>query len=149
MGNSNRNTVYSFQNVQVSVNNVGVRGFFEGDDAVMIEDNSDMSTLLVGADGDSTVSYTADTAKKITLKLQPNSPTNAFLRNLHRRALAGSLTDGFPISVRDTSNGEGGASASAHIATGPSAEFGTNVAVREWTIWATNWNDNKINYQRP
>lgn len=138
--------VYSFENVQATVNGLAVNGFWEGDDAISIAPNSDNATPLVGADGDATVSYTADDSVNITLRLKPDSPMNATLENYFRRARAGGFGAGFPIAVRNTGNGEGGAAPEAHVIQAPERQLGVNATVREWVIFANAWSWNPIRY---
>lgn len=140
---------YHFPNVTTTVNGIAVRGFFEGDNAVEVAPGSDAATMLVGADGDATYSFTADTSAMITLRLKPDSPMNAVLQNLLARAKAGALPNGFPIAVRNTGNGEGGAAAEAHVLTVATRAFGTNATVREWTIGANGWEWTAVAYAAP
>jgi hypothetical protein len=141
--------VYSFENVTATVNGLKVTGFWEGDNAIEVAPNADNATLMVGADGDATASYTADDSVTLTLRLKADSPMNAILENYHRRARAGGFGGGFPISVRNTSNGEGGAAAEAHIMRAPNRQFGTNATVREWVLGANAWEWTPISYVRP
>lgn len=145
MSTSSKLTVYSFQNVAVVINGAQIEGLWEGDDAVMIEPNSDIGNPVVGVDGSSLVSITADRAVKITLKLQPTSPAHEFLQNRFRQMRSGSFSP-FPISVRDTGNGEGGSAAEAVIIQAPSRQFGENAASRDWVLFAGAWEENPIAY---
>jgi hypothetical protein len=141
--------VYSFQNLQATVNNLPVEGFWEGDDAISITPNSDNATPLVGVDGDATVSYSTDDSVRITMRLKADSPVNALLENYYRRARAGGFGGGFPVSVRNTGNGEGGSGAEAHIIQAPERQFGANATVRAWTLFVNAWTWNAISYQAP
>jgi hypothetical protein len=138
-------TTYNFKNVAVTMDGVPVRGFWEGDDVVMIERNSDFATAIVGAAGDATVSYSADKAVKVTLKLQPNSPTHAVLQAKALAAKNG-LAAHFPLSVRDTGNGEGGVSTDAVILQAPAPQFGTAAQAREWVLFAADWVESPVVY---
>lgn len=138
-------TTYSFKNVQATIDGKPVRGFWEGDDAVIVAQNSDTATAVVGVGGDATVSVSADDAVQITLKLQPNSPTNAVLNAKHMQMRNGRAVP-FPVSIRDTGNGEGGSAPNAVIMKAPSQQFGNAASVREWVIFANPWNRNEISY---
>lgn len=138
--------VHSFERVQVTLNSLPITGFWEGDDAVMIDPHDDNSEALVGADGDATVSYSADDAVTITLKLKPSSPANQLLNSYYRRARNGAIQGGLPISIRDTGNGEGGSAAECHITNAPSRGLGKNATEREWKIFANAWVWNEMQY---
>lgn len=142
-------TVYSFENVAVTINGLRVTGFWEGDNAVEVAPRADNATMLVGADGDATVSYSADDSVSITLRLKPNSPMNAILENYYRRARAGGFGRGFPVAVRDTGNGEGGAASEAHILQAPTRALGAAATVREWVLGANAWAWTPIRYEAP
>lgn len=137
---------YAFPNVMTTVNGYAVRGFWEGDNAVEVTPGADAATMLVGADGDATFSFTADESAMITLRLKPDSPMNRILAELLARGRAGALPNGFPIAVRNTGNGEGGAAAEAHVLQVGSRSFGTNATVREWTIGAASWAWTNVDY---
>lgn len=141
--------VYSFQNLQATVNNLPVEGFWEGDDAITIAPNSDNATPLVGVDGDATVSYSTDDSVRVTLRLKADSPANALLANYYRRARAGGFGSGFPVSIRNTGNGEGGSGAEAHVIQAPEQSFGLNATVRVWVLFVNGWAFNPISYQAP
>ncbi|MCB1423151.1 MAG: DUF3277 family protein [Nitratireductor sp.] len=131
---------FSFKSIVCMLDNNEATGFFEGDDAIMIERNTDTATPMIGADGTSTVSISADDSAMITLKLQPGSPTNKYLENKHKRQRNGTLQP-FAVTVRDTSNGEGGSAAQCVIVKRPSRSFGQNATVREWKLFAGAWQD--------
>ncbi len=141
--------VHSFERVQVTLNSLPITGFWEGDDAVMIEPHDDNGEEVVGADGDMTFSYSADDAVNITLKLKPSSPANALLNSYYRRSRAGTISGGYPISIRDTGTGEGGSAAECHIKTAPSRGLGKNATERTWVLVANAWTPNEISYTAP
>lgn len=138
-------TLYNFQNVVVTINDRRVIGFWEGDDAVVVERNTDLGTPLTGADGASVVSITADQSATVTLKLQPNSAMNDYLAELVKRMRMGSQAL-IRISVLDTSTGEGGGCSSAVITREPSKNYGSNASEREWAIFCNCWQENDITY---
>lgn len=137
--------VYSFNDVAVYVDNVLVEGFWEGDDAVIVEPNSDIATAIVGADGKALISVSADRAASITLKLQPNSEMHKRLLRKFDELRSGQFLP-FSMSVTDTRNGEGGSSVECVAMTKPSDQFGVQASVREWKIFAGCWEPNKLNY---
>lgn len=139
--------VYSFRNVVVTIDGIKVNGFWEGDDAVTLAPNSDNATYVAGADGSGTVSYSADDAVRVTLRLKPESPANRYLETLFRDARQGDFGAGVPISVRNVGNGEGGSAANAHVMIAPERAFGASQTVREWTLIANPWVWNEIQYE--
>ena len=141
--------VYSFSNLQMTINGLSVEGFWEGDDAITITPNSDNATPLVGVDGDATVSYSTDDAVRIVLRLKADSPMNSILERYYRRARAGNFGSGFPVSVRNTGNGEGGSAAECHIIRAPERQFGLNATQREWEIFGNAWSWSEIRYEAP
>lgn len=138
-------TAYSFRNVAVTVDGRPVDGFWSGDDCVTVARNSDNIEPIVGADGNATVSISADDSVMITLRLQPNSVANQILQNKFLQNRNG-RTAPFPISIRDTGSGEGGSAAYAIVRTRPATNFGASASVREWTIFANPWNELPIRY---
>lgn len=140
-----RTTAYSFKSVAVIVDGRPVEGFWEGDNAVEIERRTDNATAIVGVDGDATVSISADDSVTVTLRLQPNSPANTVLQNKFTQMRSGRLA-AFPISIRDTGNGEGGSAPTAVILGQANSSLGASATAREWTIFCNPWNSNPIQY---
>lgn len=138
-------TSFSFENVSVEIDGNEVSGFWEGDDPVMIERRKATGNPVVGVDGCAVVSRPVDKSRDITLRLQPNSAAHRLLTN-KLRAIANNQIQNFSISVTDTGNGEGGASASATIIEEPNISMGENATAREWKIFANDWRDNEIGY---
>jgi len=138
-------TAYSYKNVSVTIDGRPIEGFWEGDDAVTIERNSDNAEPMVGVDGTATVSISADDSVVITLKLQPNSPANQVLQNKYLQNRSGRAAP-FPVSIRDTGSGEGGSSAYCVVTQRPSVSLGKNATEREWVIFANPWIETPISY---
>lgn len=136
---------FSFKEVVVMIDQNLVEGYFEGDDVVMVDRNSDTANAMIGADGNSIVSVSADDTALVTLKLQPGSAANQYLENKHKRQRSGSIRP-FSVSVLDTTNGEGGSGPEAVITKRPQRSFGTNATVREWVLFVGCWTDNDITY---
>ncbi|WP_406858492.1 phage structural protein [Alsobacter sp. KACC 23698] len=122
-----------------------VIGFWEGDDAVVIERNTDLGTPLTGADGASVVSMTADQSANVTLKLMANSAMNQYLAQKVKLMRAGSQKL-ISIAVRDTSTGEGGGCTAAVIIKEPSVSLGASASEREWVFFCNCWQTNDITY---
>jgi len=141
--------VYSFENVDVTINKVSVTGFWQSPEAVRIEPSSDNATPLVGVDGDATVSYSTDDSVRITLRLKPDSPMNSTLNRFYKRARAGNFGAGFPVSIRNTGNSEGGSGAEAHVIQSPTRMFCDNASEGVWVLFVNAWQWNPINYEAP
>jgi len=111
----------------------------------MIERNKATGNPVVGVDGCAVVSRPVDRSRNVTLKLQPNSAAHQLLTN-KLRAIENNQIQSFGISVTDTGNGEGGASAEATIIEQPNVSMGENATAREWVIFANDWRDNEVSY---
>lgn len=140
---------YSFRNVAATLNGRLVIGLWEGDDAVTIERRSDVSTPLVGVDGQAIASYSADESVLVTFRLMPTSPSHRWLTGRLRRIMSGRF-DPFSVSVRNTGGGgvdgvgEGGNSSDCTIVTAPGASFGANAVSRDWVLFCQAWEWNEI-----
>lgn len=133
-----KSSAYSQLNVTCMLDGVRVLGFWDGDDAIVVEPNTDVGQMLVGADGSSIFSQSADESAKITLRLQHTSPAHRNLMQKWQRQRAAAL-DGFPFSVLDTRSGEGGSTDQAFIMTAPLDQKGKNAAVRVWVLACGSW----------
>lgn len=138
-------TLYSMKNVALTIDGRPVIGFWEGDDAVVLERNTDIGTPLTGADGASVVSDTADESANLTLKLMPNSSMNAYLEQRVKLRRMGSQRV-MTVGLLDTSTGEGGGCSAAVVIKEPSKSFGANATEREWVIFCSCWQPNDISY---
>lgn len=134
-----KSSAYSFLNVSAILDGVQVTGFWDGDDAVTVEPAVDIGTGLVGADGSSIFSQSTDNSVTITLRVQHTSPTHRQLEQKLARQRAGVL-DGFAFSVKDKRSGEGGSTSQAFIQAVPTKSYGKAATVREWVLWAGEWN---------
>lgn len=138
-------TLYSMQNVALTIDGRQVIGLWEGDDAVTVERPTDLGTPLTGADGASVVSITADQSATLTIKLMPNSAMNQYLEARVKAMRMGSqrlLT----VGLVDTGTGEGGGCSAAIITKEPTIAYGANASEREWVIYCSCWQPNDITY---
>lgn len=137
-----RVSAYSMVNVVATIDRRAVQGFWDGDDAVTVDRNADRGTGLVGADGDSIFSITADKSAAITLRLQHTSPTHRLLhQKLKQQQARGALYGGFSFSVKDLASGEGGSADKVYIQAAPSDGKGVNASAREWVLFAGEYVD--------
>lgn len=138
MGISTLQTAYSFANVTATLNKREVVGFWEGDDAVTVEENADIGTGVIGADGASIFSQAVNRGARITLRVMPNSPIHSQLNRLLQSQRDGNL-GGFGFTVTDTASNEGGSCDRALIVQAPGTQNGTAAAVRTWVLWTGYW----------
>lgn len=138
-------TLYSFDNVVVTIDGREVIGLWEGDDVVSLERPTDLGSALTGADGASVVSITADQSATLTIKLQPNSAMNAYFEQCVKRMRMGSQRL-IAVAVRDTSTGEGGGCSAAVVIKEPSKSWGATATEREWQLFCNCWQENDISY---
>lgn len=135
-----KTSAYSFINVSATLDRRDIKGFWEGDDAIVVTQGADVGTPLVGADGSSIFSISADQSAQISIKLQHTSPMHRFLSQRLRQTRArGAQVATFPFSFKDKVSGEGGVASSCFIMTAPEDSKGTNATVREWVLWTGEW----------
>lgn len=135
-----KSSAYSAKNVATTVDGQAVIGLWDGDDAVTVEPLADAGTMMVGADGSSIFSATANEGATITLRLQHTSPTHRLLHQRWARQRAkGVRIIGFPMSVIDVDSGEGGSTDQVFIQRGPTDSKGENAVVREWVLVTGQW----------
>ncbi|QQM29294.1 DUF3277 family protein [Martelella lutilitoris] len=128
-------SAYGMVNVSSTIDGQQVTGLWDGDDAISIAPMTDKGTMLVGADGSSIFSVSANGGATITIRLQHKSPTHRLLtQKLARQKALGGAFSGFPATVFDTSSGEGGSADRCFIQSAPTKNNGTNATVREWVL---------------
>lgn len=134
-------TAYSMVNVAATLDGQTVQGLWDGDDAIVVTRGADVGSGLVGADGSSIFSISANKSAQISVKLQHTSPTHRLLhQKLKRQQALGSVAAAFPFSFIDTGSNEGGSADRVFIMTAPVDSKGNNAVVREWVLWAGEWN---------
>jgi len=116
-------TAYSMLNVAAILDGQPVQGLFDGDDAITVTPGVDLGTMLIGADGASIFSQSADRSATISIKVQHTSATHRQLSRKAAQQRAGRLI-GFPFSFMDTGSGEGGVADKCFIQTAPAVTHG-------------------------
>lgn len=135
-----KSSVYSAKNVSATVDGQNVSGLWDGDDAISIEPLAEIGTMLVGADGSSIFSQSANEGATITIRVQHTSPTHRLLHQRWARQKAkGVRLTGFPVTVIDVDSGEGGATDQAFIQNAPTDQKGVAASVREWVLVTGSW----------
>lgn len=136
-----KTSAYSMINVSATLDRRDVKGLWDGDDAIVVTMNSDVGEILVGADGSSIFSISADQSAEISIKLQHTSPTHKFLsQKLKQTRNRGANVNPFSFSIKDRVSGEGGTGDKCYIMTAPEDSKGKNATVREWVIVTGDWN---------
>ncbi len=69
----------SFPNGHMFVNGLEIINFGSDDDVIKFERLAESVQYKVGAGGNMVISHSADKSGKLTIKLQPTSPSNAYL----------------------------------------------------------------------
>ena len=129
---------YTMLNVTATLDGLRVSGLFDGDDAITITPNADIGSLLVGADGSSVFSQSADRGAQIVMRLQPNSPTHRQLIQRWKAQRSG-LIRGMPFDLIDSDSGEGGSTDKCFIFAAPEVQKGFNATERAWTLVTGDW----------
>lgn len=127
-------SAYSFINVQATLDGLKVLSPWDGDDALVVEQGADVGTGLVGVDGSSIFSQSADKSARITIRLQHTSSTHRQLTQKWKQQRAGRLL-GFPFDFIDKDSGEGGTADRCFIFQAPADSKGKNAVVRAWVLW--------------
>jgi len=136
-----KSSTFSAKNVTATVDGQRVIGLWDGDNAIEVAPLADTGTMLVGSDGSSIFSQSANEGARITLRLQHTSPTHRLLhQKWARQRAAGVRVSGFGFSVLDVDSGEGGAANDVYIQTAPTDQKGNAAAVREWVLVTGLWN---------
>jgi hypothetical protein len=135
-----KSSAYSMKNVSATLDGQRVTGLWDGDDAIVVTPLTDVGTMLVGADGSSIFSQSANNGATITLRLQHTSPTHRnLMQKLQRQRAVGVRLSGFPFISIDVDSGEGGSTDQCFIQTAPNDEKGVNAAAREWVLVTGDW----------
>jgi hypothetical protein len=103
-----------------------------------------VGTMLVGADGSSLFSQTADRSAQISVKLQHTSATHRQLLQKWKQQRAGRLI-GFPFDIIEKDSGEGGTADKCFVMQAPADSKGKNAVVREWVLVTGDWTPNVTN----
>ena len=140
---SGKTYAYSFLNVKATIDGQSVIGFWEGDDAVVVEPTEDVGTGVVGADGAAVFSQRAGNPHTITFRLMPQSPAHKLLHEKWAlQRTPGMRTSSFAVTINDVDANEGGTALQCFIMTAPSDEKGVATSAREWVVWTGNYNPN-------
>lgn len=124
---------YSLTNTALIVNGLEITGYDEGDDVIKATRAKDSGQSKVGADGEMTVSFTADKSGTVTFRLMQSSDSNLFLQALLTAAENGRFV---PVAVlfKNTVSGETFGGSRGFIVRQPDLSRGENANSQEWMI---------------
>lgn len=134
-------SAYSMVNVSATIDGRQVLGMWDGDDAIVVTPGAEIGSMLIGADGSSLFSQSADRSAQISVKLMHTSPSHRqLMQKLKRQQQLGAQNAAFPFSFIDTASGEGGSADKCFIMAAPADSKGKNATVREWVLVTGEWN---------
>lgn len=131
-------SAYSHLNVAATLDGLAVQGLWDGDDAITVEQGADVGALLVGADGSSIFSQSANKSARITIRLQHTSPTHRQLVGKWKQQRAGRLLP-FPFDIIEKNSGKGGTADKCFVMQAPTDQSGTNATVQAWVLVTGEW----------
>lgn len=128
-------SVYSFKDVICLVGGIPITGFSAADDCIIVKRRSDVITATVGADGEATVSKSADLSVDITLKLLGTSASNSVIQSFLTTSdtLATVIV---PLQIQNLSGLDMCSCLGAVISKQPDLQFGANISDREWGFFS-------------
>lgn len=124
---------FSFSNTVLLVNGVEIVGFDEGDDVINLARINPSSAHVVGADGELTLSISADRSGEVSFRLLQTSDSNIYLSGLVLAAENGAFVPIF-IQFKDSSGGDLGSGTQGFITKPADMTRGTNAQGNEWMI---------------
>jgi hypothetical protein len=124
---------YDFKQCLVMFGTDVITGFAEGDDAVSVEQETELYTKQTGADGEVTRSRMNNDGGKVTIKLQASSPSNdVFNASAQADRVSGSGKK--PLFIKDGSGRSLHTIAEGWVSKLPNAQYGSGSGTREWVI---------------
>lgn len=124
---------YSFLNTLLLVNGVEISGFDEGDDVIALERINDSAAHKIGADGEMSVSISADRSGTVTFRIMQTSDSNSYLSGLINGQENGAFVPIF-VQFKDTLGGDLGSGTQGYITRPASMVRGTNANNQEWIV---------------
>ena len=126
---------YSAEQVIVTVGNVIVSGFADGD-FITAKYDEDRYSMKVGADGEVARSKTASRTGTIEIVLSSSSAANTELSDLFLLSLVGGFDDAIPVTVADLSGNGLVNVGAAWLKSAPDFVRGKEVSEQTWTLQA-------------
>ena len=124
---------YSFLNTLLIVNGIEISGFDEGDDVIALERINDSAAHKIGADGEMSVSISADRSGTVTFRLMQTADSNSYLSGLVTAQENGVFVPIF-VQFKDTVGGDLGSGTQGYITKPAGMNRGVGVNSQEWVI---------------
>lgn len=124
---------YSFLNTLLLVNGVEISGFDEGDDVIQLARINDSTSHKIGADGEMSVSISADRSGTVTFRLMQTSDSNSYLSGLITAQENGAFIPIF-TQFKDTKGGDLGSGTQGYITKPSDMVRGSAPNTQEWVV---------------
>lgn len=136
--------VYNADDVILTFGPLSIENLGEGDDAIVVEYESDHASDRVGVGGSVVVSQNQDRRGTITVKVLRTARENGVLQQMKNRFDAEGTM--FPVQVSDTRGTELHGGAKAYIMAQPRSAHGSSASDVEWRIRVTEMRSNQGGY---
>lgn len=127
---------YSFGNITFTLGGNTIRGFADGNDAIVIEYESPRSSDVVGADGHTVTNYLIDYRATITVRLNYGSESNDVFSAIEARQRVNTIIP-TPLLIRDSAGRDLHAAAHVSLLNFPNINYGAEATAYEWKLRAT------------
>lgn len=124
---------FSFLDTVVLINGVEITGWAEGDDVISIDRLGDSASHVIGADGEMTVSLSADRSGEVIFNLMQGSSSNAYLSGLITTQENGAFIPIF-IQFKDTKGNDLASGTQGYIPKPAGMQRGMNAQSQEWRV---------------
>lgn len=124
---------YSFLDVILLVNGIEITGFDEGDDVITLARLNDSAAHKIGADGEMSLSISADRSGIATFRIMQSSRSNAYLSGLVAAQENGAFVPIY-MQMADINSGDVGSGTSGYINKPADMQRGTAMNSQEWVV---------------
>lgn len=124
---------FSFKDTILLVNGVEITGYDEGDDIITLARLGDSASHTIGADGEMTVSLSADRSGEVTFNIMQTSASNPILSGLITAQENGIFVPVF-VQFKDTRGGDIGSGTQGYIPKPADMTRGNSAQSQEWKI---------------
>lgn len=129
---------YSPSNVIVLFNGIQITTFFEGDDVIVVTQNPEQVTRLVGINGDITFNLSNDATADVVLKLMNWSKQNFIFQLAFDTLKQAKILVPIPFILKDLSGNNIVESDFSVVQAPASPQYGTQASAFEWNIMLGN-----------
>lgn len=124
---------FSFKDTILLVNGVPITGYDEGDDVISLARLGDSAAHSIGADGEMTVSLSADRSGEVVFNVMQTSSSNPYLSGLITAQENGAFVPVF-VQFKDTRGGDIGSGTQGYIPKPADMARGNSAQSQEWRI---------------